>query len=171
MKALTLWQPWASLVAMGEKCIETRCWSTDYRGKMAIHAAQAIPAKYLGASAETEEFRDELADVFNVRRDRDDRAGKHVNQALTELPKGAVLCIVTLLAIEEIDVTLRETLSRRERLFGNYDDGRFAWYLQLIEVFDPVVPAKGNRRLWNWEDVGQNRTPSEGQETLTLGDR
>lgn len=39
MKALTLWQPWASLVARGEKTIETRSWPTDYRGPLAIHAA------------------------------------------------------------------------------------------------------------------------------------
>jgi activating signal cointegrator 1 len=40
MKALTLWQPWASLVAFGVKTIETRSWSTKYRGPLAIHAAK-----------------------------------------------------------------------------------------------------------------------------------
>lgn len=39
MKALTLWQPWATLVALGVKTIETRSWSTSYRGPLAIHAA------------------------------------------------------------------------------------------------------------------------------------
>lgn len=39
MKALTLWQPWASLIAVGDKTIETRSWSTKYRGPLAIHAA------------------------------------------------------------------------------------------------------------------------------------
>lgn len=39
MKALTLWQPWASLVALGVKTVETRSWSTPYRGPLAIHAA------------------------------------------------------------------------------------------------------------------------------------
>lgn len=39
MKALTLWQPWASLIALGVKSIETRAWSTSYRGPLAIHAA------------------------------------------------------------------------------------------------------------------------------------
>lgn len=38
MKAITLWQPWASLVAVGVKTIETRSWSTSYRGPIAIHA-------------------------------------------------------------------------------------------------------------------------------------
>lgn len=38
--ALTLWQPWASLVAWEEKRIETRSWSTSYRGPLVIHAAK-----------------------------------------------------------------------------------------------------------------------------------
>lgn len=43
MKALTLWQPWASLMALGVKWIETRSWSTSYRGWLAIHAAARRP--------------------------------------------------------------------------------------------------------------------------------
>jgi len=43
MKALTLWQPWASLIAVGAKRIETRSWSTKYRGPLAIHAAARKP--------------------------------------------------------------------------------------------------------------------------------
>lgn len=44
MKAVTLWQPWASLVAIGAKTIETRSWATSYRGPLAIHAAARKPA-------------------------------------------------------------------------------------------------------------------------------
>lgn len=44
MKVLTLHQPWASLVALGVKTIETRSWSTKYRGPLAIHAAARKPA-------------------------------------------------------------------------------------------------------------------------------
>ena len=40
MKALTLTQPWATLVAMGAKRIETRSWTTNYRGPLAIHAGK-----------------------------------------------------------------------------------------------------------------------------------
>lgn len=41
MKTLTLHQPWASLIAAGVKTIETRSWSTSYRGPLAIHAGKA----------------------------------------------------------------------------------------------------------------------------------
>ena len=150
MKALTLWQPWATLVAMEVKRIETRCWSTKYRGPLAIHAAAQIPAKYLGRSAQMEPFRDELADLFCVRRDRDDRGGKRVDDILRVLPKGKVVCIVKLTGVEEIGCMLRETIPERERIFGNYDDGRYAWHLEMLEVIEPPVPVKGNRMLWNW---------------------
>jgi len=40
MKALSLWQPWASAIALGSKRIETRGWATSYRGPLAIHAAK-----------------------------------------------------------------------------------------------------------------------------------
>lgn len=153
MKALTLWQPWATLVAMGEKKIETRCWSTKYRGEIAIHSAANLPAKYLGKSARTEPFRDELADLFCVRRDRDDRGGKHVDDILRGLPKGKVVCIVRLVHIEPTSDFLRETLNKRELIFGNYEDGRYAWFLEMVDVFEPPIPAKGNRLLWNWESV------------------
>ena len=36
MKAISLKQPWANLVASGRKTIETRTWSTKYRGKILI---------------------------------------------------------------------------------------------------------------------------------------
>ena len=39
MKTLSLIQPWASLIALGEKRIETRSWGTRYRGPLAIHAS------------------------------------------------------------------------------------------------------------------------------------
>lgn len=42
MKALTLIQPWATLIMLGEKQIETRSWNTKYRGKLAIHAGKKI---------------------------------------------------------------------------------------------------------------------------------
>lgn len=40
IKAISLHQPWASLVAMGIKGVETRSWTTRYRGPLAIHASK-----------------------------------------------------------------------------------------------------------------------------------
>jgi len=47
MMALTISQPFASLIASGEKWIENRTWYTPYRGPLAIHAGKGT--QYLTA--------------------------------------------------------------------------------------------------------------------------
>ena len=39
MKVLTLWQPWATLIALGLKRYETCSWATFCRGLLLLHAA------------------------------------------------------------------------------------------------------------------------------------
>lgn len=41
MKALTICQPYAEMIARGEKIIENRTWPTSYRGPLAIHAGKS----------------------------------------------------------------------------------------------------------------------------------
>lgn len=55
MKALTISQPYASLIASGEKWVENRHWSTNYRGLLLIHAGKGT--QYLD--------KDELAEYPN----------------------------------------------------------------------------------------------------------
>src|SRR3954462_15938308 len=42
MRALSVRQPWASLIAHGHKLIENRSWCTSYRGPLLIHAGQSV---------------------------------------------------------------------------------------------------------------------------------
>jgi hypothetical protein len=42
MKSITIIQPWATLIALGEKKYETRGWPTKHRGPLAIHAGKKI---------------------------------------------------------------------------------------------------------------------------------
>lgn len=42
MKALTICQPYADLIARGEKRVENRTWSTSYRGTLYIHAGKSL---------------------------------------------------------------------------------------------------------------------------------
>src|SRR2546425_12676597 len=41
MKALTVMQPYAELIARGDKLIENRTWPTSYRGPLLIHAGKS----------------------------------------------------------------------------------------------------------------------------------
>ena len=45
MKALSLQQPWAELIASGRKTIETRTWNTKFKGEFYIHASKTINLK------------------------------------------------------------------------------------------------------------------------------
>ena len=42
MKALSIRQPWAWLIARGFKPIENRTWNTRFRGRLLIHASKAF---------------------------------------------------------------------------------------------------------------------------------
>jgi len=60
VKALSLKQPWANLIASGKKTIETRRWGTDYRGDILIVSAKRpkiAPAGYAVALARLVECR------------------------------------------------------------------------------------------------------------------
>lgn len=132
MKALTLWQPWASLIAWGEKQYETRSWPTSYRGPLAIHA---------GLNDDTQEFL--RLNVFY----RVAFALADVDPG-TRLPAGAVLCLVNLV---DCVPTAGQRITQQEQNFGDWSTGRFAWKLELVEVFTPPIPAKGKQGLWEWE--------------------
>lgn len=131
VKALTLHQPWASLIAAGLKQYETRSWPTSYRGLLAIHAGQ-----------QSGDF-----DLTAVLTD------KERTKLPAELPSGAIVCIAHL-----VDVVKSEAISSdpefevsRESRLGNFAPGRYGWKLELVKVFDPPVPARGAQGLWNWE--------------------
>jgi activating signal cointegrator 1 len=88
MKGLSLWQPWAQLVAIGAKKIETRSWGTDYRGPLAIHATKAFPASAKNLCMGTP-FMDALM-----------CAGY---SGTYELPHGAIVAVANLHRVGEIE--------------------------------------------------------------------
>ena len=47
MKALTIKEPWASLIINGYKTYEFRSWNTSYRGKILIHAGRGFDKNLL----------------------------------------------------------------------------------------------------------------------------
>jgi len=139
MKALTLTQPWASLVAIGAKRIETRSWSTSYRGPLAIHAAKGFPrdARELSRCKR-------LGVLFGTD---------------YEYPRGVVIATCRLMACvsttELIGKSVYESdMTEQEEIFGNYEPGRWGWMLADIKACDPI-PAKGALGLWDWETLAQ----------------
>lgn len=58
MRTISLWQPWATLIAIGAKHYETRSWNIHFRGEIAIHAARTGSQLPI---AKMQPFRDVLA--------------------------------------------------------------------------------------------------------------
>lgn len=140
MKALTLTQPWATLVALGAKQWETRSWATDYRGPLAIHAAKGFP-------------RDATRLCFTQPFERVLLAAGIRTPA--DLPRGAVIAIAHLLDCQHTtpdlidgDWTLR--LSDQEDSFGDFSPGRYGWRLGIERVLPVPIPARGALGLWEW---------------------
>lgn len=140
MKALSLTQPWASLVQMGAKRVETRSWFTSYRGDLVIHAAKGYPVWARSAAYEPA-FRDALG----------------CNLDPETLPVGVGLCVVKLLAcVKTTELhklnAIGFRLSVNEITFGDYGDGRYAWALEHQYDFARPIPAKGALGLWTWTE-------------------
>jgi hypothetical protein len=132
MKALTLWQPYASLVTIAAKRVETRSWQTDYRGPLAIHASAEEAHLHLALD---EPFRSLLL-----------AAGLDP----ADLPLGRIVATCFLSAIMPINAEM-PYLTPQEFSLGDYSLGRFAWFLaEQRRLVDPI-PAKGMQRLWDWQ--------------------
>ncbi len=146
MKALTLTQPWATLVAYGEKRIETRSWMTHYRGPLAIHAGKGFPLADRNLCGR-EPFRSALRRVG--------LGGLGLMAPEQVLPRGAVVAIVNLSS-----VTPTETIDWRyppshatpdEEAFGDYSPGRYLWVLEDVVRLDAPLVARGSLGLWTPE--------------------
>ena len=130
MKALSLWQPWASAVALGLKVYETRSWRTHYFGPIAIHAAKRIDRVML----------------------RQIEYLKYLNlKALEDPPTGAI--IATAILVECIDAArIRDQLSHVELHFGDFSDGRWAWRLREVRALPVPIPFRGRQGLFDIPD-------------------
>lgn len=143
MKALSLWQPWASAIALGLKQNETRSWATDYRGPLAIHAA--------GKDTRT------LIDIFNGFMTRKDfcepfwKAGFHT---FGQLPKSAIVAIADLYDVVPTEdfVHRRYCLTPLEIELGDYGINRFVWRLRLITALEEPFPIAGHQRIFEVPD-------------------
>jgi hypothetical protein len=151
VKALSLWQPWATLVAIGAKRIETRHWATSYRGPLAIHAAKKWDRELAALSREPE-FEAALREASCWPPE--------------SLPFGAIVCTAELYHCGEIvgfgELGRRRpvrglldpaALSKREAVFGNYEPGRFAWGLQNVRRLVTPIPFRGAQGLFEVPDA------------------
>ena len=144
MKALTFMQPWATLVAIGAKRIETRSWFTRYRGPLVIHAAKGFPKWAREFTVEPVCY--EAVHQFH----------RPKSFPLGSYPLGAVLAtcrLIDCVPTERMAGIWWRSLTKQERAFGDYDPGRYAWILDNVQQLAQPIPAKGALGLWEWKEV------------------
>jgi len=120
MKALTVCQPYAELIARLEKPIENRTWYTSYRGPLVIQA---------GVS---KAWMDD-AGVYGI---DDDQV----------LPFGAVVAVSQLVACLDIQKPWPDRFSRLQR--HEHANGRWCWILEDVRRLAVPIPCGGARGLW-----------------------
>jgi hypothetical protein len=122
MKALSIKQPWASLIAAGAKDIENRDWATKHRGMIAIHASARMS-------------QDDMDDACGMMRGMVPK----FSQAKFEqdnFPLGAIL------GIAEIADCVKQSDSP-------WFVGDFGFVLQFAVKFRNPIPCKGALGLWD----------------------
>lgn len=154
MKCLTLAQPWAQLVCLGAKKIETRSWRTDYRGPLAIHAAKTFP-EWCRELIATEPFASAL---FGASRLPGKPTMFEALRFALDLPLGAVVATCRLVGCCPITRNAQwqtivdgQRITLPEREFGDYEPGRYGWLLADVRPLPEPIPARGALGLWDWE--------------------
>ncbi len=126
---LSIKEPFATLMATGDKHIETRSWKTNYRGELFIHASREKLAK---------EYLNDLY-IMNLIQNLD-------------MNYGNIICKGNLVDCKYMDKNFLDSIKKNTKEFnlGLYEEGRYAWIFEDIERIHPI-PAKGKLNIWNYE--------------------
>ena len=127
MKAITIKQPFASLIAAGLKEYEFRTWKTKYRGEILIHAGKGVDKKAM-------------------------KKFEHLN---LEYPSGCIIATVTLADCIKVDDELRKKLSERNAeiyssIIKHTEWEGYGFKLENIVKIEPM-PAKGKLSIWEFD--------------------
>lgn len=121
MKALTICQPYAHLIAIGEKRVENRTWPANYRGPLAIHAGKS--RSWL--LADDEERYPDMAFGASV--------------AVAQLVDCLSNAAITLGRISKELIWVRT---------HEHAEGPFCWILDDVKPLPEPIPARGYPSLW-----------------------
>lgn len=163
MKAITLHQPWASLIASGAKTSETRSWAPPaylIGERFVIHASKKKPGYATPIWSSNA--------LHALRRGGIISASSAIqmvpHHGLLQLPRGAAVCSAVLDYAFKIEYKARhksqtmavgytkdggECMTRIDP-WGDFSVGRWVWKLSHINVLPEPVPCKGAQRIWEW---------------------
>ena len=133
MKVITILQPYATLIALGEKHIETRGWKADFLGPLLIHAGKS-PAMV------SECYQEPIKSILL----------KHGITSPSKMLFGYALAVTKLVSFTRSEVLVK-TISATERHLGNYVPGRWGWGLKGTRRLDTAFQLRGAQGLFDWE--------------------
>lgn len=138
-KAISLYQPWASLCLLPHpekpdvpvKQYETRPWHLSYRGPLLIHAAKRFTREER-AACHYSPLREALQERYG---------------AAEALPTGALLGLVELAGCYPTS-KVADDLDVYAAAMGNYNPGRWAWQIIRPRLFADPIPYRGLQGLF-----------------------
>lgn len=137
---ISLWEPWASAMALNLKLIETRRWPTKYRGPILIHAAKR-PVDYWEVSYEMSESMQVHGIEFGL---------SSRGRTIAPYFDGTYGRIIALANLADCKPTAEIAPSDQESAWGNYAAGRFGWIFSHVRPIEPIA-ARGYQRIWHYE--------------------
>lgn len=140
MKALTIKQPWASLIVHGIKDIENRTWRTDYRGPLLIHASKTIYGGNLKGFLNKEQL-DAVGEEYD----------EVVREQLTHV--GAIIGRVDLVdcVVDHESVWAERDEDLFKDFFPNSKRTVYNWVLANPVQFVKPLPCPGKLSLWDYD--------------------
>lgn len=130
MKALSIIQPWTSLIATGIKDIENRTWRTNYRGEFLLHASGKVLRD--GWNALTPQMREQAARLMCPFGEVQD---------VRQLPVSAIIGRARI-----VDCVQNHPSVWAEK-------GVWNWVLEDRVLFTkPILNVKGKLGFWDFDD-------------------
>ncbi|WP_321377032.1 ASCH domain-containing protein [Trichococcus shcherbakoviae] len=158
MKGISLWEPWASLIACGAKRYETRSWPTNYRGPLLICASKGglLKSKLIDVIEELA-YQGGLAPLIGKPLDAtgENTHCRSITHKHLQFGKAVAICRLTdcketgHMSQDEIGIDMP---------FGDFASGRFAWKLDDVCRLECSPSFTGRQGLFNVPlDVSRTR--------------
>jgi len=145
IKALSINQPWASLIALGHKTYERRGAETKYRGLIAIHATAKKGGDWESQTIASFQEDGLLPDLLQI-------------------PFSAVIAIAEITdCIPASQEFIAQNFSELDKKVSGSQPGGYLWKLENIRPVSPIA-AKGQLGLWNWTLPACDRTELEPED-------
>ena len=141
MKAITIWQPYATLIVLGLKQFETRHWETNYRGPLVIHPAKKWDE---GRAYDCRRVAELLGDESTFSPESLSHEQMKLFYTPTGETLGKALGVVDLTDCRQMD----EGGSHFENEVGSFGEGRFGWKCERPRIFETPIAAQGKQGLW-----------------------